>query len=244
MTDKFHRCISESELVDYLLGKISQDKAESIDSHIRQCEACSKAIDQWQELLKPVHNQDEFFSSKRLKRRLTIRYLTGYLLMQRVKIWSATVATLAGLVFFIWWSLMDSDSHFDPFPYGDAKKSFKELAIVQDPSTVQYEVMPISAEEVKGYVWVNQNSKEILLLVKGLQNMYERDYQVWVVKKEQRSNMGLVEWHDGFAHFYYQGEGVDQAENIAISLEPKGGSVHPTGPDTIFVKLKEPPKPR
>jgi anti-sigma-K factor RskA len=241
MTDKIHQCISESELVDYLLGKINQDKAESIDSHIRQCKTCSKAIDQWQELLKPVHNQYEI-SSKRLKRRLTIRYVTRYLLMPQVKISSAAFAMLAGLVIFIWLGLMNSDSNFDPFHYGAAKKSFKELAIVQDPSTVQYEVMPISAEEVKGYVWVNQNSKEILLLVKGLQNMYERDYQVWVVKKEQRSNMGLVEWHDGFAHFYYQGEGVDQAENIAVSLEPKGGSVHPTGPDAIFVKLKEPPK--
>jgi hypothetical protein len=238
MTDRHHNCFSESELFDYLLGKVNQEKALMIQSHIRQCEACLKEVDQWKELLNPVQIE-QLIPSKRFKRRLTTQYVIKHFLMPRLTKPVAAVSFLAAFLIFIWFGFKFSDfnSHPIQIQFKAEEKPFKELAIVQDPHTVQYEVIPTFAREVKGYLWVNHDSKEIFLLVEGLRNIYERDYQVWMVKKDDRSNMGLIQWRNGFAHFYYQGEGLDQADNIAVSLEPKGGSIVPTGPDAIFVNI-------
>jgi hypothetical protein len=236
MTDKHHNCYSESELFDYLLGKVNQEKAHVIQSHILQCETCRNDIDQWKQLLNPVQIEQPI-PSKRFKRRLTTQYVIKHFLKPRLTKPVAAAFFLAAFLFFIWFGFQFSDLNSHPVQFKAEEKPFKELAIVQDPQTVQYEVIPTFARDVKGYLWVNHDSKEIFLLVEGLRNIYERDYQVWMVQKEVRSNMGLIQWRNGFAHFYYQGEGLDQAENIAVSLEPKGGSIIPTGPDAIFVNI-------
>lgn len=236
MTDRHHNCFSESELFDYLLGKVNQEKALTIQSHIRQCAVCRDEVDQWKELLNPVQLEQPI-PSKGFKWRLTTQYVLKHFLMPRLKKPVAAATFLAAFLFFIWLGHKYSDFNSNSIQFKTEEKPFKELAIVQDPHTVQYEVIPTLAREVKGYLWVNHDSKEIFLLVEGLRNIYERDYQVWMVKKDDRSNMGLIQWRNGFAHFYYQGEGLDQADNIAVSLEPKGGSIVPTGPDAIFVNI-------
>nr|WP_245203677.1 anti-sigma factor [Ammoniphilus resinae] len=117
----------------------------------------------------------------------------------------------------------------------------KEMAFVMDPKTVQYQVKPKEHRNVKGYVWVNPESNELLLLVNGIQPISEKDYQVWIIYNRERSNGGLIQWRNGMGLLYVQPPNVTQIENIAVTVEPKGGSNLPTAPDAMLVDLKEEP---
>ena len=50
-------------------------------------------------------------------------------------------------------------------------------------------------------------------------------------------DMGLLHLENGAGQLYKQTKEVKRADTFRISIEPKGGSVYPTGPDFLFIHL-------
>lgn len=235
MTNAF--CIwREEEIADLILGKLAEEKRVHLQRHLADCERCAALLRDWSAMLGPAESLP--LPSPTLKRRLmrriaferwrssiTNRLRAGYLMTRA----AVLLLCLAGL-----FALQrDSGSPADlPKAAG-----IQDVTMVMDPHTVLH-VVPVVHSNVKSYVWVNDTSNEMLILTEGLVPSEEVDYQVWFITQDRRSHVGLLHWQNGMAHLYFQGRELGQAENIAVSIEPKGGSYTPTGPDTIFVNLK------
>lgn len=114
----------------------------------------------------------------------------------------------------------------------------KHLYVVMNPQTVQYSIVQPDRPEVRGYVWVNKVSDEVLIMVEGLESDERKDYQAWFITAHNRLNGGIMHWQDGRAHLYAKGVHIQLADHLAVSQEPKGGSVRPTGPETFLVQLQ------
>lgn len=119
---------------------------------------------------------------------------------------------------------------------GDAQRH----PFIADPRTVAYRVEQFPQLAVSGYVWINGESGEVLLWIEGLLPSAERDFQAWAVQDGKHANIGVLSHVRGIAQLYVQGIHLEDADNIAVSIEPKGGSLLPTSKDSFWVSIKPP----
>lgn len=120
-----------------------------------------------------------------------------------------------------------------------AREDVERHPFLADPETVAYRVKQTPQLAVSGYVWINGESKEMLLWIEGLIPSAERDFQAWAVQDDGRhANIGVLSHVRGIAQLYVQGIQLEDADNIAVSIEPKGGSSLPTSEDSFWVSLK------
>jgi len=223
--------IGEQEIIDYLLGYTQIRDKENLEQHFSICPSCQGRIAEWQQNLPSLSNT---LPPPALKRKLKTKFL---LRSKFYSLHSKKIAFTAAALFLLLISgIMIKGLFISP-----KEEMKKEMAFVMDPKTVQYQVKPKEHRNVKGYVWVNPESNELLLLVNGIQPVSEKDYQVWIVYNRERSNGGLMQWRNGMGLLYVQPPNVTQIQNIAVTVEPKGGSHLPTAPDAMFVDLKEQP---
>lgn len=114
----------------------------------------------------------------------------------------------------------------------------KHLHVVLNPRTVQYPIIRPENPEVRGYIWVNQVTDEVLIMVEGLRPDDSKDYQAWFITAHHPLSGGIMRWQGSRAHLYAHGVRIRLADHLAVSQEPKGGSTKPTGPETFLVLLK------
>lgn len=106
------------------------------------------------------------------------------------------------------------------------------------PQTVYYSGATISSEKGDSSVWFNPETEELLILVQDLSMNVDQDYQAWLIGGKTWIDMGILEFQNGLGHLYRKMEELKRAEMIRVSIEPKGGSRLPTGPDFFFIQLK------
>lgn len=229
---------SEEEVVDFAMGHLPKEKQAQFADHLKQCGDCAALYHDWMMLLS---NRDEQqLPSPSLKRRLrrsvmVSNWITSLAGNLRAGKWAA--AGTAALLLLIGVSLYGQKNVTDSAA-AVKQQLLKERAMVMNPGTVLHEATPVNKSSSKAYVWINDDSNEMLFLAEGLDRLEEKDYQVWFIIENNRSKAGVLQWKDGMAHLYVQGGEIRRVENIAISIEPKGGSFIPTGPDAMFVKVK------
>jgi anti-sigma-K factor RskA len=229
----------EEEVVDFAMGHLTAEKQAQFAAHLKQCGHCAAVYHEWMMLLS---NRDEQqLPSSSVKRRLQrsvmisnwVSSLAGYLRSGKLAAAGGAVA----LLLLVGVSLYGQESFTDSTA-AVKQQLLKERAMVMDPETVLHEATPVNKSNIRGYVWINDDSNEMLFLAEGLDRLEEKDYQVWFIIENNRSKAGVLQWRDGMAHLYFQGGEIRRVENIAISIEPKGGSFIQTGPDAMFVKVK------
>lgn len=111
--------------------------------------------------------------------------------------------------------------------------------LVNDPATNQFHITPVAAnEDVDGAVYVNDVTNELFMHVKGLPPFVEKDYQLWLVHENDDVNSELLLIENKQAILYYKGDELGDVVLLRVSLERKGGSDKPEGPNTFFVDLK------
>lgn len=117
------------------------------------------------------------------------------------------------------------------------------LSVLQASDTLS---RPIawSGEMETGRLLYNRRSGEILVLVEGLLPGEGRVFQAWSVGDGGRSNLGLLRYHSDRAHLYLKRSGWPEEDDIALTIEPDGGSRVPTSPDTILLRLPQPERKR
>jgi len=86
-------------------------------------------------------------------------------------------------------------------------------------------------------VWMNGRTKEMFVLFEGVLPAGSRDVQAWAKIKQVQTNLGLLEFHQAQGHLYSHGRSLADVEELAFTIEPKGGSLRPTAPETARVKL-------
>jgi hypothetical protein len=226
----------EEEIADLLMDKLTEEKRVQLNRHLLVCERCSALYREWSDVLSPAETLPS--PSPTLKRRLMKRVAFDRWTATFIdRLRTASLATKAGLLALCLVGLfaLQRDSVIPSAP--PVAADLPDVAMVMDPQTVLH-VVPSAPGDAKFYVWVNDASNEMLILTKGLTPSAEIDYQVWLVTRGRRSHVGLLHWQNGMAHLYFQGGELGQAENVAVSIEPKGPVFRPTGPDAIFVNLR------
>ena len=73
--------------------------------------------------------------------------------------------------------------------------------------------------------YVNHQERTVVVNATGLQPLTEgRTYQMWADVKGEMINMGLLPYEEDYIPVRY----IDKAESLNITIEPEGGSLHPT----------------
>lgn len=228
----------EEEIADYLLGRMAEEKRRDLQFHLLSCSRCAELHREWSAILEPSEDMPMLTPSPTLKRRLMRRISYERWFSRRKKEVKAAIPVRRAAVLFLGlMSLFFFQRDSGLSDEGALAAHLPNMDIVMDPHTVLH-VASVVPSHAKSYVWVNNTSNEMLILTKGLAPLPETDYQVWFITQDRRSRVGLLRWENGIAQLYFQGGELGLVENIAVSVEPKGGSFTPTSPDAIFVNLR------
>jgi hypothetical protein len=253
VSDK-HCGVNEEDVIDLVLGKLSAGRSEELARHLHRCSRCSALHREWSaildgsggagepaELHAPARRTEP---SPRLKTRL-LRSIDARSRRPRRRR-AAVLSSAAACVLLAALALVplrgDVMDRAEPAPvfHGEPATSLflRQNRIVNDPKTVLHQAVPVMRTNVRGYVWINDMSNELLILAEGLDPLEEKDYQVWFIIGDSRANAGVLQWKGRMAHLYVHDGDIRRVKNIAVSIEPKGGSFSPTGPEAMFVNIR------
>ena len=91
--------------------------------------------------------------------------------------------------------------------------------------------------DTKAVTFINHERKSVFLSTEGLAELSEdKDYQLWADVEGEMIDMGVVPRNQELAMMSY----IDDAESLNITIEPKGGSDHPTVSQLITNVYLEP----
>ena len=219
---------SDEEMIDYILGKQSGSKSLSIQQSIRECSHCLAQFTEWCETL-PQGEQIQ--PSANVKKRVMKSFKNKYRKAPRIPfVWkTAGVAAASFLAVFLLW--MD-DSGKQP-----VNQNSNDSIFVMNDDTDLYELVPQVSHDLKGYAWINSRTKEMYLVIDGLNPVGNHDYQAWVKTRDDIHDAGLLKWIGNRGQLYIKSEPIERAEYIIISIEPKGGSRQPTDQDPYLIQL-------
>lgn len=236
----------EIEIVDDILGNLSSKRSQALQDHLAQCSSCKKLYGEWSELLKDdisVHPSSQLY--KRLQKNFLHRR-AGRKPLQPSAIWGAASVALIGMLILALVTIQGRqplDSWEQP-PVGtkDIPSFVAEdmpRFVTDDTETVQYLIAPQKGwlSSINGIIWVNSNRDELYCFVQNLEDNGYYDYQIWLIKPVKRENGGLLHIMDQYGELYLHKKNIQAVQQISISQEPKGGSLHPTTDDTILVDL-------
>ncbi|MEC0306107.1 anti-sigma factor [Paenibacillus lautus] len=113
----------------------------------------------------------------------------------------------------------------------------QRIADMQSEDTERYIIQPVEPFYGSGSVWLKRGSGEMLIVVNGLHSLEEKDYQVWLQDEDRLSSAGFMLVQGPHGKSYYYGFGAEKAKRIVVSMEPKGGSRRPTGPEAVLVNM-------
>lgn len=122
----------------------------------------------------------------------------------------------------------------------DTNEAFipSEKPFVLSADTKVYKIMPVVNQELEGYIWTNRPNKEMLLLLDGLPSITEKEYQAWIKTPDALHNIGLFQVLQGKGQIHIQNYDIEDVEHIIVSQEPIGGSIFPTDPNAVLIKIQ------
>ncbi|MCM3799025.1 anti-sigma factor [Caldifermentibacillus hisashii] len=233
--------IPEEQLVDYLLGNIGEWDAKQIKAHLNHCKKCQNLLSDWQFLLRQDHKQ--FQPSQSMKDRIqhSIIQVEEKSFKRRTVIGKPGLlfATIA-CVFLIFYSVHSYYQDINTRNYEIAENDEIPPETIQSaPHTQQIKVTPVSEfNQINGYVWVNRNRNEMLLEVDGLEELINQDYQLWIIYMDNSIDHEILPTQNGMTRMLFRDIDVDEFKKLKASVEPRGGSIEQTGPDTFIVEFQ------
>ena len=100
------------------------------------------------------------------------------------------------------------------------------LALLNSPDTQQY-ILEGNAlsPNAKIVSYVNHDEKAVVINTKNLPKLDDtKDYQMWADVEGEMINMGVIDKNKELLAMNY----IDNAESLNVTIEPAGGSDHPT----------------
>ena len=224
---------TETETVDYVMGRMLPERARAFRSHCQTCDTCRSRLDYWQHML--LENELPT-PPERLRHRLWQSLLS--LQQKGGRYAHRFFVPLLGFVIllFVTAGLMKVN-----WPEGSDEWQIGEYEwqrLIEHPLAVRYQVEPVGEWNARGAVWIINDSDEMVLLLRGLPDPINKDYQAWLNKQDAFWDGGNHPFARRERLLYFRGTPVREAEHISISLEPKGGSALPTGPQAFRAFLR------
>nr|WP_260440139.1 anti-sigma factor [Cohnella lubricantis] len=138
----------------------------------------------------------------------------------------------------------ESDAALAPKRYAELHEP-QGAEIMSRPDTVVYSMShggegPLEgglSAPTKQTVWINVRTHEVFLLLEGMLPSEQRDVQAWASYGDRDANLGLLQFHQGQAHLYAADVQPELWDSLELTIEPKGGSDHPTSPRTAALLL-------
>ncbi|MBN2984392.1 anti-sigma factor [Cohnella algarum] len=245
--------VPEEKWIDYHSGRLDPMAASELLRHREACPDCDEASEQWSGLLRRAARDDAEESRPKL-RTWRKRHLQAHVVWRGLKEktrrkgkrWRAAGVT-AGLAF----ALLAGAIALLQTPDGDrvlleSQRYAKEHvpvgeAVMSRPDTVMYRLGAGSdaanvslASGTTQTVWINVRTQELFLLLDGMLPSDKLDVQAWALVRGKLANLGVLEFNNNHAHLYSRGVRPELWEAIALTMEPKGGSRHPTSPDAAM----------
>ncbi|MBD2847321.1 anti-sigma factor [Paenibacillus sp. IB182496] len=240
---------TETDWADEALGNLTGAKRAHMLAHLPDCAVCVRNRETWISIASsrpagarstgaaPDAAQEPARIGSPLHMRL--RRHVAQLARRRAgrrKLAAGTAAACC-LVLLLAWSLHRALPAREPIDAYIDRHEPAAAAVMHDPAATSYRVPPQLGGSGDAYVWINGGSGELLLLIEGWPAYSEQDYQVWAVSGREYANMGVLKQARGRAHLYVKSDLLGEADRIALSVEPKGGSTSPTSLRSIFAKL-------
>ncbi|THF75854.1 anti-sigma factor [Cohnella fermenti] len=262
--DKRSCFVPETAWIDYHLGKLPPSEEAALRRHRGSCADCLSASREWEALLgaaasptivtdpAPADAAVPARAPAGLRARVVLhgaarragRALAA--LCRRRALAAVSIAAVAiALAAFAFQGLGGSKPSVDPQDYAERHEPNAAL-VLSRPDTVVYRlgsstVLPAGAVAplTRETVWINRRTHELFVLMEGMIPSGDLDVQLWAYADGNASNLGLLQFNDNLAHLYSSNVRPDEWESLALTLEPKGGSLAPTSPETASVKLDE-----
>lgn len=244
---------TEEILIDYVNDEISEKMKAEVTNHLSNCQVCEMTVQSWRQILQLEYEkgQLQITPSSELKNRVmrSIRVIDEQKRHEKRryktlnKKFAFRFSTLAAALLLVI-GLFQYTSN-DPLKTHDRgievlhNDEIKMSAIETLPHTNQLSITPLMNEkEMEGNVWLNPVKNEMLLEIRGLKKLPEADYQVWFIDIDDVMNGEILRIVNGTSRIFYRGMDVNNLKLIKGSVEPLGGSVRPTGPETFIIELK------
>ncbi|WP_027093723.1 anti-sigma factor domain-containing protein [Cohnella thermotolerans] len=246
--------VPEEWWIDWHLGRLQPAEAEALVRHRDGCPDCAASFRQWSELLGsgeaarelPERSRRRLRAEMRMRGfvRRAVRALSAFRLRRAA--WATAGAGLAIAVFACLLFVNEDRNRTKLEPEKYALLHEPEGAeIMSRPDTVVYsmsdgiEPLPAgAANAIKETVWINVRTHELFLLLEGMLPSDDLDVQAWATSGTREANLGLLQFHQNRAHLYASGVRPELWDSLALTIEPKGGSVRPTSPQTAALLLR------
>lgn len=231
-----HKHLPEETIVDLALGKLSDETRNLALLHISSCPQCKKQLDDWLEILQvkvsPTISNDSLkeriwhsYETKQ-KKRFSFKPKLGFAL-----------ASVAVILLFLSIHIL-SNIREDPMEMAHLKAVQTEK-FRNKPDTKKFNIVPVYDSDINGNLWVNHVTNEMLLEVDGLTELMNEDYQLWIIYSDDKIEGILIPTRNGKTELFFENMNVTQFKRVKASIEPKGGSILPTGPETFFVEFQK-----
>lgn len=228
----------DEALIDAILQKLPPAHRQKLNAHLRTCEWCSNRYEQWQTLLhtKPAPTYEHDTLKRRLMRSVTRidQKKEGAARRKKKTLAGFGLAAMAVLVFLF----LQLQPTYEKDYTAIQDDTATQVDFIHDPRTIQYDITPVTVTDIRGGVWVNDTTNEMLIHIEGLVPMAHKDYQIWFIDSNRQLYGKVIELQNGKAALYLYGDGIRHVQHVRTNLEPKGGSPIPTGTDIFIVELE------
>jgi len=229
---------TEQQIIDDLLENDSNVSLQ-LHNHLMYCKHCREIYDYWSNIFENEngHLEKPIQPSPALKKRVfrTITEPKKKWLRNKKSFAAACVGVFLLGTVFIAGRLSVSEPHHDIQNSGMQEAN---TGYIQNQK-MAYRVVPIHENNTNGYVWLNPNTKDIMLFLDGLKPIAGRDYQAWLITDNNKENAGILQIDQNFAHVIVHNPHIPSVDRIVISIEPEGGSTIQTGPNAVDLDLRE-----
>lgn len=252
-----HELMTSGTIEQYLLGTLDPAHIPSVESSIEADPALKQAVGELELQLEQLAMDSAIPPPSGIKD-LLIEYLgnrsnRGYVKGLAGITWMAAgFALLFGLSTF--WLYRETGSMQESIELLENQKTVlqdqvqadqkllklavEELIALKDPNTLKYVLN--GNNKVQGAVavgYVNHQSQQVVLDASGLPKLEgEQDYQLWADVEGEMIDMGVIDSEDSTQVMHY----IPFAESMNITIEPAGGSEHPTVSNLIASITMEP----
>ncbi|UFT98695.1 anti-sigma factor [Radiobacillus kanasensis] len=231
----FNSHLTEEKIIDYQLGNLDMEETAQIKEHLDTCPTCQSHLENWKDLLLDVQHVENEPSPQMYQRLQQSIANTKGSMKQKKKYWVFPGFATAVCLIMILFTIYDSKEPTYQVMHND---SIKNQEMVTKPQTKRLTIIPVKDfENLHGNVWVNKETNELLIEVSGIHDQADKDYQLWMLDQDNHLESEILFVQNGTAKILYRGENVRNLQMIKASLEPRGGSSEPTGPDTFFVPV-------
>lgn len=241
---------SEAEIhtlaVPYALHALPDDEVALFEQHLAVCESCRAEVAEVRETATRLGTAESVPAPAELKARvmeqirhvrplppvpdeLDVRSAIGWRRwFPRVAVGLAAAATVVAVALGV--ELYDTRQELDA-----AQQHTAELSHMLEAADV--EIMTMSADDFGGMVILSRAQDAAMLMVHGMDDAPSgRVYQLWFMDESGARPAGFLPDADGDMAMY-AAHGVGDAAGLGMTLEPAGGSEHPTSDPVMMIDL-------